>query len=80
MRPPDFEDYFNIADEIDGGEPLEDLDEVCVARAKRAADHFGLSWPPYLPEAEEFWNDLRMKEYDARQRGKLLQQPTKEPE
>lgn len=61
-----FWDYFNVADEIYesiSGPPvthpfpaltLEDLDQDFVARAREAADAFGLSWPPYLPEAEEF--------------------------
>jgi hypothetical protein len=33
---------------------LADLDNRWVQQARLAAEKFGLSWPPYLPEAEEF--------------------------
>jgi hypothetical protein len=33
---------------------LADLDSKMVARARRAADEFGFSWPPSLAEAEEY--------------------------
>lgn len=61
-----FWDYFNCADEIYESISgpvvttpwppltLADLDPTFVERARQAADKFGLSWPPYLPEAEEF--------------------------
>lgn len=71
----DFECYFGVADELwpdEGVSPaysykaeaeftmtLDDLDKQFVKRAKRAAEALGLSWPPYLPEAEEFALDLR---------------------
>lgn len=65
-----FWDYFNAADEIyESTLPksrwrdeqfqfppltLDDLDADFVARARKASEVFGLSWPPHLPEAEEF--------------------------
>lgn len=59
-----FWDYFNVADEIwDPGTKLDDLEEKFVARAQKAKELFGFSWPPYLPEAEEFLLDHR-KELD----------------
>lgn len=42
---------------------LADLDDRFVARAKEASQLFGFSWPPYLPEAEEYLLDHR-KELD----------------
>lgn len=48
---------FNIADEIDGGLGLDDLDERAIAEAQGAATAHGISWPPYLPELEEFFLD-----------------------
>jgi hypothetical protein len=65
----DFQAYFNVADELweDARHArltrdtyrfppmtLEDLDPKHVAKAEKAANELGLSWPPYLPEAEEF--------------------------
>ena len=66
--------YFDIADEIyisesshpsnprtEGFPPLtlQDLDQRFVKQAGRAAREFGLSWPPYMPEAEEYALDHR---------------------
>lgn len=65
--------YFDVADEIyeslrarkpqgvpsTGLEPLTlaDLDGRSVSDARKAATTFGLAWPPYLPDAEEFFLD-----------------------
>lgn len=52
--PEDFRAYFNVADELHGGLPLDDLDRRLVAQARKAADGLGLTWPPRLAEAEEY--------------------------
>lgn len=69
----EFEPYFNCADEIDvslrhGVDQskagvgvyltLADLESGWVASARTIADRYGLSWPPSLPEAEEFALDI----------------------
>jgi hypothetical protein len=33
---------------------LDDLDKQFIAKARRAATKCNLSWPPSLPEAEEY--------------------------
>ena len=54
------EAYFSVADETwnpDGREDactLDDLDRTSVEEARCFAADSGLSWPPYLPEAEEY--------------------------
>jgi hypothetical protein len=56
-----FWSYFSVADEIYGQGAL-DLSEInykYVQEAKDAARIYGLSWPPYLPEAEEYLLDHR---------------------
>ena len=45
---------FDVADELDGGLTLGDLDARAIEEARRAAARFGLSWPPWLAECEEF--------------------------
>jgi hypothetical protein len=51
-----FRTYFNIADELSDGEyKVEDLDLTARREARFAATDFGLSWPPDLAEAEEFY-------------------------
>jgi hypothetical protein len=57
-----FRTYFNVADEMWGdgkgsGLKLDDLLASAVSDAELAAQRLGLSWPPYLPEAEEFYLD-----------------------
>ena len=57
--------YFNVADEISDlfartfGPPitLEEIDPSDVEAARRASTKHVLPWPPYLPEAEEFFLD-----------------------
>lgn len=55
----EFEAYFGLADEIDGGLTLDDLDEGAQLLAKEAAAALYLPWPPQLAEAEEAWLDIR---------------------
>jgi hypothetical protein len=51
----DFRAYFNVADELsDPLTSLEDLDARYVREARRSSEALGLSWPPYLADAEEF--------------------------
>ena len=61
-----FEMYFSVADELDGGLTLDDLDHQFVSEAKTAADEGGLPWPPDLAFAEETMLDLI--DYDRRAR------------
>lgn len=67
---PDFHAYFNLADELwEGRLPssfaatvrltIDDFDKRMVKAARRSADQLGLSWPPSLPEAEEWALDHR---------------------
>lgn len=48
-----FSAYFDVADELDGGLTLADLDRDFVADANSAATRLGLPWPPNLADAEE---------------------------
>lgn len=49
-----FEAYFNVADELDGGLRLDELDAGWVDLAHSAVDeHLDLPWPPHLAAAEE---------------------------
>lgn len=53
----DFLCLFDVADEVyprDGGLTLADLDPQYVDVARKAAERLDLSWPPYLPECEEY--------------------------
>lgn len=52
----DFYAYFNVADELsDPMTSLDDLDPAYVRQAKNAYQcQPGLSWPPYLADAENF--------------------------
>lgn len=54
-----FHAYFNVADEMSAGLLpgllLEDLSEEIVNQAFESAKENALPWPPYLPEAEEFY-------------------------
>ena len=56
-----FEQYFGVADELEGGLTLDDLDPAFIDEAREAADIFDLSWPPWMPEAEEFALAMRGK-------------------
>lgn len=49
--------YFDVADELDGGLTLGDLEARFVAEARDAAITFGFPWPPHLASAEEYMND-----------------------
>ena len=49
-----FWNYFNAADELDGGLTLEELDRRFVRSARDAAAALGLPWPPYLAAAEDY--------------------------
>lgn len=59
--------YWNVADEtypikiagVWASLELKDLDPAFVAEARMGATRFGLSWPPYMPEVEEFELDHR---------------------
>lgn len=60
--------YFNCADEIYDpacGTKLEHLDPHALKEAREVADELGLSWPPSLPEAEEYALDHREELNDA---------------
>lgn len=57
-------DLFDLADEVyprpDSMFPqltLADMDADYVERGRVTAAKFNLSWPPYLPEVEEYFND-----------------------
>ena len=58
-----FECYFGVADELDGGLTLDDLDPSFVLGAKAYADERHASWPPALAEAEEILLDRREAEW-----------------
>ncbi len=51
-----FQDYFNMADELDGDSTLKSGDIECriYDNAISCADTFGLPWPPELAQAENF--------------------------
>jgi len=52
---PLFQDYFNLADELDDPRSkIDDFDKAFVKRAEKGADMFDLPWPPRLAAAEEF--------------------------
>ena len=55
--PADFDTYFGVADELDGGLTLADLDTGWITRARKAAGEYQLPWPPDLVAAEEFYLD-----------------------
>lgn len=59
MNSKFFWSYFNVADELDGGLTLEDLDRQAIAEARTASERHGLPWPPDLAEAEVFLQDHR---------------------
>lgn len=50
------EAYFNVADELDGGLTLPDLDPKWVKQAQDEAVVHDLPWPPELRYAEEWVN------------------------
>ena len=56
-------DLFDVADEVYDGDgrtfrlTLADLNADFVTRAQEAATKFNLSWPPHMPEVEEYFND-----------------------
>lgn len=52
-----FDSYFAVADELDGGLTLDDLDYKFVAEAERAGRMLDLPFPPILWVAEEFQLD-----------------------
>lgn len=64
--PATFADYFSVADELDGGLTLDDLDAEFVDEARYAATSLRLPWPPDLATAEEYALDLHARE--ARER------------
>jgi hypothetical protein len=51
--------YFNVADELDGGLTLDDLDRQAVAEARHASEEFDLPWPPDLSAAEDYLSFYR---------------------
>ena len=66
-----FTQYFDCADELEGGLTLDDLDPAFVEEAQEASDIFDLSWPPWLPEAEEFALAMKGRWEEIEQHGKL---------
>jgi len=66
QRKPGFEQA-HLTDREIGYVTLADLDSDWVATARRFVDEYkgqdGPPWPPYLPWAEEYSNDLRLAEF-----------------
>jgi hypothetical protein len=60
-----FHIYFDIADELDGGLALEELNVIAVGEARKATEHWELPWPPDLAVAEELQNDFLGFRYEG---------------
>lgn len=68
--------YFDIADELDGGLSLDDLDQAAVERAYEYSRAWQLPWPARLAEAEEALNTMNLYEYTQREMRKAHAAPT----
>lgn len=56
-RDDEFVYYMAVADELDGGLTMDDLDVKYVQQSHNAAIKYDLPWPPELSYAEEFLLD-----------------------
>lgn len=50
-----FRIYFDVADELDGGLTLADLDKKFLRQAYSSAEENDLPWPPLMSAAEDFY-------------------------